>query len=88
MSEWITIIDVMRELKLECHPNVTWVVGAQVRDLYEDMTGHLPTKVLRQKTKGIGSHCFAIYPSSMRRDIERIILAHVVEAARQGEFQF
>src|SRR5262245_35404520 len=81
----ITIIDVMRSMRLECEPNVAWSIGARVRDLYERKYGHLPVKELRPKTNDGGTHCFAIYPDSMRDEIELIILSHLTQAARQGD---
>jgi hypothetical protein len=82
---WITVIDVMRALHLDCAPRVTWAVGALVRDRYAQMTGVLPTKVLRAKTNDPGTHCFAVYPDTMWPEIERIVRAHVTETTRQGE---
>jgi len=82
---FITIIDVMRDLGIECEPRVAWSIGARVRDLYETMTGSAPVKALRSKTNEGGTHCFAIYPEAMRPEIERIISQHLTEAARQGD---
>jgi hypothetical protein len=79
----LTVIDVMRDLGLEPTPEVTWPVGAIVRDLYEQRYGCLPEKKLRPKTSGEGTHCFAVYPTSMRPEIEKVIRAHQTEAARQ-----
>jgi len=84
----ITVIDVMRSMRLECNPAVTWPIGARVRDFYENMSGSLPTKVLRPKTNSGGTHCFAVYPETMRPDIERIIRLFTDESARQGELPF
>jgi hypothetical protein len=81
----ITIIDVFRELKIEPTPSLTWAVGAAVRDIYEQRYGCLPEKDLRNKTNGPGSHCFAIYPETMRPTIVRMVAEHDSEAKRQGD---
>ena len=81
----ITIIDVCRDLDVEPYNEMTWSVGNIVRDYYEARYGALPEKDLRTKTSGGGSHCFAVYPEHMRATIERVILAHQTERARQGE---
>lgn len=80
---WITIIDVCREIGVEPEPNMTWSVGARVRDLYEASGGTI-RYALRQKTNGGGSHQFAIYPPSWRERIVREIRRHGAHAARQG----
>lgn len=81
----ITIIDVMRELRVEPVPELTWSIGAAVRDYYERLHGRAPEKELRTKTCGAGSHCFAIYPQDMRPKIVSIIRLHQLESQRQGE---
>jgi len=81
----ITIVDVLHDLRIEPTPTLTWAVGAAVRDLYESRYGCLPEKDLRNKTNGPGTHCFAIYPESMRAEIVQVIHHHQTEAQRQGE---
>lgn len=81
----LTVVDVCRQLRIEPTPKLTWAVGTAMRDLYEQRYGCLPEKDLRAKTNGPGTHCFAIYPHSMRDDIVRIIRYHQTEAQRQGE---
>jgi hypothetical protein len=81
----ITIIDVMRELKIEPVPELTRSVGATVREMYERRFGVPPEKDLRTKTCGAGSHCFAVYPAHLRPDITSIIPMHQTESQRQGE---
>lgn len=73
MAIGITIIDVCRQEKVEPVPALTWAVGAQVAALYERRYGRLPSKDLRTKTNGSGSHCFAVYPLRMRDEIANII---------------
>ncbi len=63
MSDKITIIDVAREMGIEINPELTWAVGAIVRDEYIAEYGESPIKDLRKKTHGAGSHCFAVYPA-------------------------
>ena len=84
----ITVIDVMRDLKIEPTPALTWMVGDAVRNLWVDRTGMTPEKDLRPKTYDKGSHCFAIYPETLRAEIERIIRTCEGEAARQLGFDF
>jgi len=83
----ITVIDVMHAMKIEPHPDLSWNVGNMVRDRFVQLYGHLPPKALRRKTdpEEGGSHCFAIYPDSMRPEIERIIGLHQTEKKRQGD---
>lgn len=81
----ITIIDVMHAMGIEPTNDLTWSVGNQVRDLYESRYSALPEKDLRTKTNGTGSHCFAVYPETMRADIVKIIKAQHTERQRQGE---
>lgn len=80
----ITVVDVIRDMGIEPEPNLTWAVGAAVRDLYEDKNGRLPEKRLRTKTDGHGSHCFAVYPESMRPEIEKIVGLFETNNKRQG----
>jgi hypothetical protein len=80
-----TIIDRFRELRLEPTKNVTWSVGDTVMYKYVSEFGRQPPKVLRPKTNGGGSHCFALYPDGWEPLVDRIILAHAVERQRQGE---
>lgn len=81
----ITIIDVMRELRIEPTPHLSWQIGMAVRDAYERRFGYAPEKALRTKTNGPGSHCFAIYPRVMRETIVQIIRQFQTEAQRQGD---
>jgi hypothetical protein len=71
----ITIIDV---------PELTWSIGAAVREMYERRFGVPPEKKLRTKTCGAGSHCFAVYPTHLRTDITSIIRMHQTESQRQS----
>jgi hypothetical protein len=81
----ITVIDVMREERVDITPSLSWAVGEETRDLWFSIHGELPPKELREKTNGKGTHCFAVYPDAMRPHIVRIIRKHQTEPARQGE---
>jgi hypothetical protein len=70
---------------LEPAAPVSWEIGTRVRVTYQERFGQLPQKALREKTGGGGSHCFAVYPISMRGEIERIVREYSVEAAKQGD---
>ena len=80
-----TVIDRFRALRVEPDKRVTWAVGNAVMHRYVDECGRQPLKVLRQKTGGGGSHCFAVYPEEWVPVIDRMILAHSAEAQRLGE---
>lgn len=79
----ISVMDVFRELKVEPEPKLAWAVGGAVRRIWEERHGSLPEKQLRRKTSGGGSHCFAVYPDSMRAEIVGVIRSHETEAERQ-----
>lgn len=87
-ADGITIVDVVRDMKIEPLPSLTWPVGARVRDLYEYMYGRAPQKKLRTKTSGAGSHCFATYPHHMWDAIASIVRMHHTETQRQMELPF
>jgi hypothetical protein len=80
----ITVLDVMRAMKVEITPAISWSVGARVREAYRTRIGMDPPKALRTKTGGGGSHCFAVYPEDMREEIERIVRSHDAQTATQG----
>lgn len=84
MSRKITIVEVARDIDVEMTNREAWSIGAAVRTAYENRTGYLPDKELRQKTAGGGTHCFAVYPPTMRKEIEKIIRAHMPKTSRQG----
>ena len=84
-DEPITVVDVFRELGFEPLPEDTWAVGSAMQKRYAEIVGKQPDKELRTKTGGGGSHCFAIYPSSWRPEIERLVKLFASQRARQGE---
>lgn len=81
----ITVVDVCRSLRVEPTPDLTWPVGAIVRERWERIHGSLPPKALRTKTAGGGSHCFAVYPEDWKPEIESVIRQFQTIATRQGE---
>lgn len=82
--ESITIVDVFRELGFEPIPEDTWAVGSAMQKLYTEIVGKQPDKELRTKTCGGGSHCFAVYPSSWRTEIEHLVKVVASNRAKQG----
>lgn len=85
----ITVVDVMRDMKIEITPELSWTVGTAVRELWMQQNGGLlPEKELRTKTSGHGSHCFAVYPESFRGKIEGIVRYYKTEKTRQTSFDF
>lgn len=85
MAIGITIIDVCRQEKVEPVPALTWAVGARVAALYERRYGRLPSKDLRTKTSGTGSHCFAVYPLRMRDEIAKIIREYLTKRSNLSD---
>jgi hypothetical protein len=81
----ITVIDVMRNLGVEPETHLAWRVGALARSAYKWETGNEPPKYLRCKTSAGGSHCFAVYPESMRSRIEMIIRNQQGQARLQAD---
>jgi hypothetical protein len=85
LSEWITVPDVVRGMKIELTPRLNWSVGNRMQNTYRRRFGKQPPKVLAEKTSGGGSHCFAIYPPEWRKEIEAVVREYRSEARRQGE---
>lgn len=84
----VTVIDVMREMRVEPNPTLTWSVGQQVMRKFAAKFGRQPVKDLRKKTYTEGVHCFALYPPTFKPVIREVIKAHKAENARQGELAF
>lgn len=80
ISEGITVVDVFRELEIEPKKRMTWRVGFVMQEKYREEFGEEPPKANRPKTKGTGSHCFAIYPRSYR--------PRIIKAIREAEKGF
>jgi len=57
-----TVIDVIRQLGFEPERKLSWACGDATRNRYIEDYGYPPQKLLRKKTNGLGTHCFAVYP--------------------------
>lgn len=83
--EGITVPQLLKELRVEADHRLSTSIGARAAAAYEKQFGRLPTKDLRPKTSGGGTHCHAIYPPGFRDQLVAIIRAHETEDARQGD---
>tara|TARA_Y100001963_G_scaffold85904_1_gene118844 strand:- start:16 stop:279 length:264 start_codon:yes stop_codon:yes gene_type:complete len=83
MGEWVTVTDRIKELGVQAGRKFSWEIGAEVRNLWSDETGSLPPKSLRKKSRGGGTHCFAIYPPEWISVIDRVILRKAAADERQ-----
>ena len=81
----ITVMQVFKSLGVNPEPTISWSVGSRMAQLWRDAEGREPTKELRPKTTGGGSHCFAIYPFDWRPAIERVIRETTDIAKSQGD---
>jgi len=73
MKETVTITERIKALGFEVNNELSWRVGAAIRNKWEEVTGALPEKDLRRKTSGQGSHCMAVYPVKWRAEIDDMI---------------
>jgi hypothetical protein len=87
LDGYLTVIDIARQATPELTNEQAWSVGAQAADLFEEEYGHPPTKDLRTKTSGTGSHCFAVYPPPFHEKIKLLLRGLKAEMARQGRLQ-
>jgi hypothetical protein len=85
MARKISVIDVIRSMKVDPEPQLCWTVGALTREAWRSEYGELPEKQLRPKTSGGGTHCFAVYPASWRHRIAKFVSAYKTQAAKQGD---
>jgi hypothetical protein len=70
----ITVPQVIDMMGLVTNSRQSWTIGARVRERYrETHGGRYPRKLLAEKTKGTGSHCFAHYPPEFQPEIEKIV---------------
>ena len=81
-----TVIDRINALRVEATKRQRWMIGAMVRDRWIEVEGSLPQKVLRQKSVGQGSHCFAYYPNTFIPVIDRVIKRFTLEQQKKGLF--
>lgn len=85
MSKTVTVPEVARAMGVDLTKSDAWSVGARVREIYKERTGgDTPAYELRKKTSGKGSHCFAVYPATMRRAIEKVISGVKPKKSAQG----
>ena len=75
MTKWICVIDVFREFGVPVEKTLTWRAGAMVRKRFVKVYGVVPALMNRPKTSGAGSHAFAVYPPSFKREIVKIVRA-------------
>ena len=75
MHDVVTVIDVIREAGVRTPPpRLSWAVGQEVAAIWRtEKQGQQPEKALAAKTRGGGSHCFAVYPPSWRRIIRLVV---------------
>lgn len=71
--EVITVMECFYEMGVVPDKHLSWKVGRQVRDTYVQQCNKFPDKELRTKTRGGGSHCFAVYPLEFKDQIKAII---------------
>lgn len=83
-DQTVTVIDVARSMGLELSKEIAWEVGTAVANAYRSVYGSQPMKVLRRKTNGGGTHCFAIYPPSFVPLIQEAISRAGAEKDRQA----
>ena len=76
-SSGVTIAQVAAGMGRDLDARTAWAVGRTVALCYEDRTGQLPTKELRPKAAGRGSHCLATYPPEWIPTIRVAILNHL-----------
>lgn len=84
MQHRITVPQVAHAMGVELSNKAAWSVGAEMAARYFEEFGEQPPKDNRPKTKGSGSHCFALYPATWEPLIRRAIGAHVEAAKQQG----
>lgn len=85
MQHRITVPQVAHAMGVELSNRAAWSVGAEMAALYVEEFGEAPPKDNRPKTKGAGSHCFALYPPTWEALIRRAIGEHVEASKNQGD---
>ena len=83
MSDWVTVSDRIKDLGVPASNKFSWEAGSEVRNLWSSETGSLPPKSLRKKSRGGGTHSFAIYPPEWIGVIDKVILRKVDSDERQ-----
>ena len=85
---WVNLHDVAREMGLELDNKTAWAIGQRLVRAWLWQVGTLPLKDLRTKRKGIGVHCFALYPPAFKPRMKLIISAYKADEADQTEMPF
>jgi len=83
-----TLLDLLDEMNIEPHNELTWTLGAALRERFRELHDRLPEKELRTKRSGLGSHCFAVYPISFKPEAQKIVTAHETESKKQQGWDF
>lgn len=82
----ITVIDVMREKGVQITNELSWSLGAHVRERWQELGHGPPGMKLTPKTNGTGgTHCIAHYPLWFKPEITRILQLYETEKQSQGE---
>jgi hypothetical protein len=82
----VTIPEIARSMGVELKNEDAWAIGSAMARTYQQENGTEVPKALRSKTRGHGSHCFAVYPLSYVPRIRAAIEAAGAEKDRQGSF--
>ena len=82
-----TVPSRIKVLGIEATNEFSWIVGALVRDRYETIVGEKPMKALRVKTRGAGSHCFAVYPPEFLDEADKIISGTAIKMQQERDRQ-
>jgi hypothetical protein len=77
----ITVPQVFAAMGITPDNHQAWSAGARVAAMYVEQFGCQPPKDNRPKTRGGGSHCFAIYPATWERRI-RAVITEIVQSER------
>lgn len=86
-NSWVSIHDVAERLGVVLSNEQAWEIGAEIANRWETVMRARPTKDLRPKKVGQGSHCFAVYPPTWVPFLEGAIREAGAESARQGRLE-
>lgn len=84
----VTIIDVLRDLKIEPDKKLTWALGQSVGQEWRRRTGIRPPVELQPKTNPgahAAPHMICTYPDSFRKVIEDMIGRFQTRRQAQGD---
>jgi hypothetical protein len=83
--QFITIVQVIREMGIEPSNKLCWAVGDKMQAWYVRNIGSAPHKDNRGKTNGAGSHCFALYQPIFHKKIQEFVRQVQFEMSRQPD---